>query len=109
MGAACYIEVRRILLPRTPVNKGERNAGDLLWGPRHIMESVFALASPYAAMSHETIPAITTRIEHWATSLLTSGRESSSSLSLSPSSFTECIGSMSTDLIYFPSVGGIGE
>jgi hypothetical protein len=59
-------EVRRIHLPRTGVkivsaaahfhgfgvarqgpwvtrvNKGERNAGDLLWGARHIMESDFA-------------------------------------------------------------------
>jgi hypothetical protein len=111
-------DVRRILLPRTwvnrdylspcsaaefrgplvlghLVNKGERKAGDPRGGPRHIMESDFALAYPYAAMSHETIPAITTRIEHWPTSLLNSGRESSSSLSLSSSS---------TDLIYFSSL-----
>ena len=33
------------------------------------------LAYAYVAMSHETIPAITTRIEHWAPSLLASGRE----------------------------------
>jgi hypothetical protein len=34
-------EVRRILLLRHWVNKGERKAGDLLWDPRHIMESNF--------------------------------------------------------------------
>ena len=48
------------------------------------------------------MPAITTRIEHWPTSLLTSGRESSSSLSLSPSFSAECLSSMSTDLISSP-------
>ena len=78
----------------------DRKAGDVLAGPRHRMESDFALAYPYAAMSHETIPAITTRSEHWPTSLITSGRESSSSRSLSPFSSTEYISSMSTDLIY---------
>ena len=36
-----YGEVRRILLLRHWVNKGERKAGDLLWDPRHIMESNF--------------------------------------------------------------------
>jgi hypothetical protein len=34
-------EVHRILLLRHWVNKGERKAGDLLWDPRHIMESNF--------------------------------------------------------------------
>jgi hypothetical protein len=34
-------EVRRIPLLRHWVNKGERKAGDLLWDPRHIMESNF--------------------------------------------------------------------
>ena len=58
--------------------------GDLLWGPRQFMERDFALAYPYAAMSHETIPAITTRIEYWATSLLNSAREISESGTCSP-------------------------
>ena len=71
--------------------------------------SAFASAYPYAGMSHKTIPTIPTRIEHWPTSLIISGRESSSSLSLRPSSSIESISSMSTDFIYFPSVGGIGE
>src|SRR5215204_4330587 len=51
--------------------------------------SAFASAYPYAGMSHKTIPTIPTRIEHWPTSLIISGHESSSSLSLSPSSSTE--------------------
>ena len=88
-------ELRRITLPRTPVNKGVSKAGDLLWSPRYSMESDFAEAYPYAAMIPVTILAITTRTEHWATSLITSLRESSSSFFLSPS-----ISSMSTDLIY---------
>jgi hypothetical protein len=71
--------------------------------------SAFASAYPYAGMSHKTIPTIPTRIEHWPTSLIISGRESSSNLSLSPSSSIASISSMSTDFIYFPSVGGVGE
>jgi hypothetical protein len=34
--------LRGIPLPRTPVNKGKRKAGDPRGGPRHIMESDFA-------------------------------------------------------------------
>ena len=71
--------------------------------------SGFSSAYPYAGMSHKTIPTIPTRIEHWPTSLIISGRESSSNLSLSPSSSIESISSMSTDFIYFPSLGGVGE
>ena len=40
--------------------------------------------TPYAAMSPATIPAITTRIEHWATSVLNSGREISELDTCSP-------------------------
>jgi hypothetical protein len=96
-------------LPRTRVNMGERKAGDPRGGPRHIMESDFAQAYPYAAMSPAMIPTIPTRIEHWPTSLIISGHESSSSLSLSLSSSTESISSISTDLICFSCVGGIVE
>ena len=39
---------------------------------------------PYVAMSHETIPAITTRIEHWATSFLDASREISELDNCSP-------------------------
>src|ERR671913_294376 len=35
-------EVRRIPLPRTRMNNGERKAGDSRGGPQHIMESDFA-------------------------------------------------------------------
>jgi hypothetical protein len=82
-----------------------------LGGPRDEPggRSAFASAYPYAGMSHKTIPTIPTRIEHWPISLIISGRESSSSLSLSLSSSTASISSMSTDFIYFPSVGEIGE
>jgi hypothetical protein len=62
----------------------------------------FASAYPYAGMSHKTIPTIPTRIEHWPTSLIISGRESSSSLSLRPSSSIESISSMSTEFIFSP-------
>ena len=90
----------------TRVNKDEGKAGDARGGPRHIMESDFAQAYSYAAMSPAMIPTIPTRIEHWATSLIISGHESSSSLSLSLSSSTESISSISTDLICFSCVGG---
>ena len=96
-------------LLRTRKHKGERKADDLGRDSRHIMEGDFALAHSYAAMSPAMIPTIPTRIEHWPTSLIISGHESSSSLSLSPSSSTESISSMSTDFIYFSCVGGIGE
>jgi hypothetical protein len=43
---------------------------------------------PYVAMSHETIPAITTRIEHWATSFLYASRELSELDSCSPTFLT---------------------
>jgi hypothetical protein len=42
VGRACYRVLRRIPIPRTSVNKGERKAGDPRGGPRHIMESDFA-------------------------------------------------------------------
>jgi hypothetical protein len=96
-------------LLHTGVNKGERKAEASRGDPRHIMESDNAQAYPYAGMSHKTMPTIPTRIEHWPTSLIISGHEFSSSLSLSPSSSIESISSMSTDFIYFSCVGGIGE
>ena len=43
---------------------------------------------PYVAMSHETIPAITTRIEHWATSFLNASRAFSELDSCSPTFLT---------------------
>jgi hypothetical protein len=47
-------------------------AGNLLCGPGHRLGYDLALVYPDTAMSHEMIPAITTRIEYWATSLLNS-------------------------------------
>jgi hypothetical protein len=64
--------------------------------------SAFASAYPYAGMSHKTIPTIPMRIEHWPTNLIISGHESSSNLSLSPSSSIASISSISTDFIYSP-------
>ena len=93
----------------TRVNKGESKADASRGDLGHIMESDIAQAYPYAGMSHKTMPTIPTRIEHWPTSLIISGHEFSSSLSLSPSSSIESISSMSTDFIYFSCVGGIGE
>ena len=94
----------RTCIMRSWVNKGKRKAGTPEESPGISWKATLPKPTPYAAMSPATIPAITTRIEHWATSLLTSGRESSSSLSLSPSFSTECLSSMSTDLMNFPSV-----
>jgi hypothetical protein len=65
------VEVRVSDLQRaTPVTR--LVARNLLWGPRHSSGYDFALVYPDTAMSHEMIPAITTRIEYWATSLLNS-------------------------------------
>jgi hypothetical protein len=65
------VEVRVSDLQRaTPVTR--LVAGNLLWGPRHRLGYDFALVYPDTAMSHEMIPAITTRIEYWATNFLNS-------------------------------------
>jgi hypothetical protein len=65
------VEVRVSDLQRaTPVTR--LVAGNILWGPRHRLGYYCALVYPDTAMSHEMIPAITMRIEYWATSILNS-------------------------------------
>jgi hypothetical protein len=89
-------------LPCTRVNKGERKAGT----PEEIPGISWKGTLPvcrYATMSAAMIPTIPRRIEHWPTSLIISGHEFSSSLSVSLSSSTESISSMSTGFIYFSS------